>query len=589
MKIKISSKLILNYLVLMVVIFSLATFYILHKLSLESRVRLEDTLITQARLISQFISPDIIEQADLSRIQPLVLEAKRNTAARITIIAKDGKVLGDSEADPAAMENHKSRPEVDDALNGIISYSSRFSFTLHKNMLYTAIPALNRHNNVTGVIRVSLPLATVKELTINVLGNLWAGILIVLILTILLGYISAHFISRPIVSINQIAAKAAQGDLEQEITISTNDEIGDLARTLNLMFSQLKDKIEEMNKEKNKISAILGSMSEGVIACDNNSRILLMNQTIEQMFSVKPDDYQGKMFLEVIRNNDLHDILTRVISGGRLIRKEISILLPVEKTFLIHANPLLYSQKVVGAVMVLHDITEIKRLENMRKEFVSNVSHELRTPLTSIRGFIETMLGGALEDRNNNRRFLNIIDSQAQRLGKLIDDILEISKMESEEPKLNIKPLDIQELIQEVMISFKPQLDKAKIKLSAQIKDTLPQVYADRDKIKQVLINLIDNAIKFNRENGSIKIGAETTDRVLKVNIADTGLGIPDKDISRIFERFYRVDKARSRELGGTGLGLAIVKHIIEAHHGKVGVESIEGQGSTFWFTLPSA
>lgn len=352
---------------------------------------------------------------------------------------------------------------------------------------------------------------------------------------------------------------------------------------------QMQNKVEEINQEKNKVSAIVSSLAEGLIACDTESRILLINKAAGKLFSVETEQSQGKMFLEAIRNHDLDSILSSVLTTGVPQRREITILVPVQKAFHIQASPLTHENKISGAVLVLHDITELKRLENMRQEFISNVSHELRTPLTSIKGFAETLLSGALEDKNNNRRFVSIIDQHAIRLGKLIDDLLELSKIESGEEKLAREIITLPKLIQEVIESFSPQLTKAKIHCVSIITEKLPTVTADHDKIKQVMINLLDNAIKFNKENGDITVSAEILPNYLKVKVADTGSGIPLKDLSRLFERFYRVDKARSRELGGTGLGLSIVKHIIEAHGGQVGVESVEEKGSTFWFTLPIA
>ncbi len=587
MKINLSAKLILNYLILVILVFSFTTVIILHKLSADSKIQLENSLVTRAQLISEFIPGETIKQKNIALIQPLIIKTKQNTDARITVIAKDGIVLGDSESDPVAMENHRARPEVIDALSGKPGFSSRYSYTLSKTMLYAAIPAKTGTGEIMGVIRLALPLSTVKNLTINILPNLWLGLMVALVLTIILGYISAYFVTQPIREINRTTQKAAQGDLLQKINITTKDEIGNLAGSLNKMFQQLQERMDEINQEKNKLTTVMASMTEGVIACDNEGRVLLLNQASENLFSVKAEDCRGKIFLEAIRNNDLDTVIAQVLSSGQPLREEIPILLPVQKTFLIQASPLSHEGQITGAVLVLHDITELKRLENNRREFISNVSHELKTPLTSIKGFIETLLGGALEDKNNNRRFLTIIQEHAGRLGKLIDDILVLSGLESREVGLTGGPVDIKSLIQATMDTLTPQLTNKRITWKLESKGTIPAVQADQDKIKQVLLNLLDNAIKFNKENGIITISVETLPGTLKISISDNGTGIPEKDLPRIFERFYRVDKARSRDLGGTGLGLSIVKHIIEAHHGRVGVESVEEKGSTFWFTLP--
>lgn len=587
MKINVSTKLIINYLLLVVLVFSCTTFILLYKLNYESKAQLENELVTKAQLISEFIPAPVINQENTNQIQPLVQIAKQKSKARITIIARDGKVLGDSESDPGAMENHRTRPEVIDALQGKTGVSTRYSYTLQKNMLYVAIPAKTSQREISGIIRVALPVTTVNTLTVNILKNLWIGIIVALLLTIILGYVSAYFITKPIRQINTMTQEAIKGNWSQKIPVTTQDEIGSLAKSLNLLFRQQQANIEAIKNEQNKIIAIISSMSEGVIACDTDSRILLINKSIEKIFAVTAADCRNKMLLEAIRNNELDEILNLTLRTGQAQQSELSILVPVQKVFQIYASPLTNEDKTVGAVLVLHDITTLKHLENVRKEFISNVSHELKTPLTSIKGFIETLLAGALEDKNNNRRFLSIIQDHADRLGKLINDILELSKLESKEIQLEFKPVALLEIIRKTVETFTPQLAKSKITCAVNITGALPSVRADQDKIAQVLINLIDNAIKFNRENGTITITAEVQTGFLKIKVQDTGIGLPSADLPRIFERFYRVDKARSRDLGGTGLGLSIVKHIIEAHQGKVGVESIEEKGSTFWFTLP--
>lgn len=588
MKLNLSTKLILHYLLVVIFVFTLSAFFLLQRLKTQSKENLKNNLITQARLISEIVSAESIEHRQSTIVQRQIQKAQQKTEARLTIIAPDGTVLGDSQTDPATMENHKTRPEILDALNGKIGYSSRFSYTISKMMLYTAVPVYNSGNQVIGVIRVALPLLTVTELTVDIVKNLLLGLALALIFTLIFGWLSTYVVTKPIFSISNAVARAAEGDLSQKISLTSKDEIGALAQALNSLFSQLQDKIEEIRKEKDKVTALVSSMAEGVIACDAESRIFMVNEATEKIFSVRAQECRGKLLLEAIRTIELDAVLTEILKTGKPTQKELTLLLPVQKTFSITASPLLNAGHVSGAVILLHDISEIKRLENVRKDFISNVSHELRTPLTSIKGFIETLLNGALDDQANNRRFLNIINNHAQRLGKLIDDILDLSALESQQLSLNMDTIDLKELIEETVEDFNPQLAKAKTKCTIAITEKKLSVHADRDRIKQVLVNLIDNAIKFNKERGNITITAlPAVKDMIKITIIDTGQGIPQKDLPRIFERFYRVDKARSRELGGTGLGLSIVKHIIEGHHGQVGVESAEEIGSTFWFTLP--
>jgi two-component system phosphate regulon sensor histidine kinase PhoR len=352
------------------------------------------------------------------------------------------------------------------------------------------------------------------------------------------------------------------------------------------MAREIEDKIKEIGIKNQQLMAILESMVEGIIVVDKTSRIVSVNSTIEKMFSSPKNTLEGRIFLEAIRNNDIAIIIEEVLKKGEFKSCELSMVWPLKKIFQINATPLFEKGTVNGCLLVIHDMTDIRKLETMRKDFVANVSHELKTPLTSIKGFIETLLEGALEDKEHSRHFLQIIQHHANRLDSLINDLLDLSYLESKEITFEKKEVNIKDLVSGILLNFKSQLKKK----SVAAKNDLPSdlvIRVDIDKIGQVLTNLIDNAIKFNRENGTVKICSQDLGSKTKIFIEDSGIGIPPKDIPRIFERFYRVDKARSYELGGTGLGLSIVKHIVLLHGGEVGVESIEGLGSKFWFILP--
>jgi two-component system phosphate regulon sensor histidine kinase PhoR len=401
-----------------------------------------------------------------------------------------------------------------------------------------------------------------------------------------LGSVLTRGAIKSIKSIIQACRKFSAGDFSHRVYHDSNDEIGELAEILDKMAQDIEDKISEIKTHNQKLSAIFNSMIEGVIVVDSSNRIVSINPTIENIFSVSGQGVQGRFFLEAIPNNDIYEIINSVLKKAENISKEISLVWPVSRIFQVNASPIFEKDKVGGCLLVIHDITEIRKLESMRKDFVANVSHELKTPLTSIKGFIETLLEGALEDKENSRNFLRIIQEHSERLNSLIDDLLELSHIESGQMKLEIKEINLKEMADKVLSGFKSKLHKKKV----MAENSLPSgllVRADIDKIEQVLINLVDNAVKFNKEKGSIKIYSQDSGDTIKVVVEDSGIGIPHKDIPRIFERFYRVDKARSRELGGTGLGLSIVKHIVELHAGSVGVESTEGLGSKFFFTLP--
>ena len=355
---------------------------------------------------------------------------------------------------------------------------------------------------------------------------------------------------------------------------------------LNSTLELLKKRIHSLENENSRIHAILNSMIEGVIAVDKDTRVLSLNPSADKIFNITSSRPLGKIFLEVFPNNDVAEVIAQVLGKGEFISKELALIWPVQKVFQVNASPIFESGVVSSCLLVIHDISEIRRLETMRRDFVANVSHELKTPLTSIKGFVETLLEGALQDKENSIVFLNIVNNHVDRLNTLIDDLLELSHLESKEMVLNKEAFKLSGLVNEVVLGFKSQAKKKGVEIKSDLPPDL-EILADRSKIEQVFNNLIHNAVKYNKDNGFVRIYSEQLMDKIKITVEDSGSGIPAKDILRIFERFYRVDKARSRELGGTGLGLSIVKHIVELHSGSVGVESTEGIGSTFFFTIP--
>ncbi len=414
-----------------------------------------------------------------------------------------------------------------------------------------------------------------------------AGLLFALVLAFILGSVVAGRTVKSINRIIQVSRKFSEGDFSRRIMHGSKDEIDELAATLNKMAQDIEDKIKEIRKQNQELSAVLNSMIEGVIVVDKAGYVVSINPTVEKIFGVIKGKVEGKYFLEAIRNNDISEVINDVLRKGESASGEINLVWPVRKIFQINATPIFDNEKVGGCLAVIHDITEIRMLETIRSDFVANVSHELKTPLTSIKGFVETLLESALDDKENNRNFLRIIQDHAERLNNLVNDLLSLSHLESKDITLNKQDFDLRRKAEEVILGFSSQLKKKGI----EVKNELPaelSVKADKERVGQVLTNLLDNAIKFNKERGSVRLYSQKSDGKLKVVVEDSGIGIPEKDIPRIFERFYRVDKARSRELGGTGLGLSIVKHIVELHGGSVGVESTEGFGSKFWFTLPA-
>ncbi|MDN5364128.1 MAG: two-component system, OmpR family, phosphate regulon sensor histidine kinase PhoR [Eubacteriales bacterium] len=413
------------------------------------------------------------------------------------------------------------------------------------------------------------------------------SVFLVLLLSFFVVYRVVREVMEPLRRITEVAQRMAEGDLEQEIRISSRDEIGILAASLNNMARRLKENIDQITEERNKLAAILSSMDEGVLAIDRQGNIILINPVVEKLFRVTAEEAVGRNVIEVIRNYELERLIRKALEENIHQAVEMSFLMPDPRIFRVQLVPLRRGEEMAGIVVVLRDISELRRLEQMRSEFVANVSHELRMPLTSIRGFTETLLDGALEDPTVARHFLQIIHDEAERLTRLINDLLSLSALESRRREPNRKLLDWHRLVGEVVSMLAPLVQGKNLEVEVKVAEDLPPVPADRDMMGQMLINLLDNAIKYTPDGGKIKVAVWGEGDNLVLQVADTGIGIPPESLPRIFERFYRADKARSRELGGTGLGLAIVKHIVEAHGGRIEVESRVNGGTSFTVYLP--
>ncbi len=380
--------------------------------------------------------------------------------------------------------------------------------------------------------------------------------------------------------------------ISASIKVVYSNRIKKLKSTLNHKDALAEGEATPSRYGASDVSGILNPMAEGVVVVNANREVLLMNPSAKEIFGVKLAEASeaGKALIEVVRNAKIGEILERLFQTKAKQDDEVEISYPEKRVLKVHVAYAGDQSSRFSAILVFYDVTEIRRLENLRREFVANVSHELKTPLTSIKGFIETLLGGAMSDAAKCESFLKMMEEDAGRLSRLIGDLLELSEIESKEMPLKLDWVDVGEEAEKALPSFQSQIEKKRISAANQIaKGQFPKVRADRDRLKQVLVNLIDNAVKFNREGGALTVRAEKLERQLKVSVEDTGIGIPEHDLPRVFERFYRVDKARSREAGGTGLGLAIVKHIVEAHGGKVSCDSRVNAGSIFSFTLPSA
>ncbi len=589
---RIAIKLTLTLLGFVAVVEVVAGVYLTRALEERAVQALEGRLVALTRLLQDDARPLFASAATPRARREFALKAARATDARVTLILPDGRVVAESDRpleDLATIESHRDRPEVRTALAGGNGHAIRRSETVGHDLLYVALPVQDGPRTV-GIVRLALPLDVVTGAYASIRQVLLAGGFLALAVALGIGLFVARRVTRPVVEMQSVARQMAGGDYSVRAPVRSPDEIGRLGRALNVMASRFREKIEDLEREQGTTEAILDSMVEGVLAVDPHDHLLLLNQSVRAMFRLGPRLGEGKPFLEVIRNADLFDLLQACrVAGGEMVSRELGLTTPVERALEVHALPLRLGGEGTGVLMVLHDVTELRRLERVRTEFVANVSHELRTPLTAIRGYLETLLGGALEERDNARRFLEIVFRHTERLGRLLDDLMDLSNIELGKVTLKREPTDLSEVLDSALAIMRPRAEAKGITLSLDVAPDLPPVRADRDRLSQILINLVDNAVKFTPAGGRITVTASPRDETVEVAVADTGVGIPSTDLPRITERFYRVDKARSRELGGTGLGLAIVKHLVQAHGGALRIESELGKGTTVRFTLPAA
>lgn len=571
---------------IMAILLTSVYFYLDNTLKNYTFKRIRQDLVQEVALARMFLE-QVPASAELDDVAD---NLGRKTLARVTIIAPDGTVAGDSRFDGErlrALENHGKRPEVIEARKIGVGESRRYSFSVNDDLLYVAMPY--GLSNPPGVVRLSLPLADIANISNHLKRFLWISLMIFFIFALFVSHLASILITQPIARISEAAQAIASGDFSRKISLKQNDEISDLAKAVNFMSDQIRTRMAEVTAAKSRLEAVFLSMAEGVMVTDADGKILLINETLKKILKVEHET-QGRRPIEVIRNIEVQDIVDQIQKTGVNVQgREMVFYIPEEKILRVYGAPVLRDGKSEGGVLVFHDITDLRRLERVRKDFVANVSHELRTPVASIKGYSETLLDGAMEDREHARDFLKIIYSESDRLAKLVNDLLELARHESGQAVLDFKPCRISKILDWVMSGLAMQIKQNNIKVEINIPDHLPQVKADDSAVSQILFNLVENAIKYNHPGGRITISASEKQDSVETVVSDTGLGIPSDDLPRIFERFYRVDKAHSRDIGGTGLGLSIVKHIIQAHSGEIHAESILGKGSRFRFTLPKA
>jgi two-component system phosphate regulon sensor histidine kinase PhoR len=518
------------------------------------------------------------------------------SGARVTIIDHTGRVLVDSEADADKMENHANRPEVQDAFARGTGQSVHRSVTFGRELVYRA-QRYDRAGSDPVVVRLAVPLSQIDLSLVELRERLLIATLVVLLSGGLVSFAFARIFAARVQRLQRFSQRIAEGDFRPLLREGPRDELSDLADSLNQTAARLDREIRLLSGERNRSSAILRSMVEGVAVIDAEERLVFYNRAFSEILIVDSANAEGRPLIEVVRNSDLVGLIRRALRGDEGLQSDITMGITQTRSFSITAAPVKAldapasgrdpQAKPSGAVVVLHDVTELRRLERVRQDFVANVSHEFKTPLTAIQGFAETLLAGALDDPENNRRFLEIIRNHAIRLARLTNDLLKLARIEAGKMEVEFSSVSLLELIEGCTETTLLKANRKEITLEITVPPQLPAVRGDAALLRDVLQNLLDNAIQYTPARGHISVSATAGPREAVVTVADTGIGIPLADSERIFERFYRVDAARSREAGGTGLGLSIAKHIVEAHGGKLWVESTVGQGSRFSFSLP--
>lgn len=544
-------------------------------------------LETRARILAGHVA-DYLQPVDAAAVSRICRRVGQLTDTRVTVILADGTVMADSNEDPHRMENHRGRPEVLQALAGGVGRSERFSSTLGQPMMYVALPLKGGGETPLAVLRAAISLKAVESQVQGLFVEVLIAGFFPVILALALAFLVSRRISRPVEQLRNGAEKFSAGDLQHRLEVPGPAELAALARTMNQMAAQLQERIDAVIRQRNEFETVLASMVEGVVAIDLQGRIMSFNAAFTRMLAVPAGPVKGRDIHEIIRDRGFHQLLAESAVQNRLVQGDFVVRQPVERVFDTHCVPLAGLADVpAGTLVVLHDVTRVRRLENVRQDFVANVSHEIRTPLTAIKGFVETLMMAA-EDPEERRRFLDIIQRHVNRLDDILEDLLALARLEQrgEGATVTLETTPLRGVIETAVQLVQWKADARGVRLAL---DCPPEITArlDATLLEQALINLIDNAVKYSPEKETVHIAAVQTDGELQIRVRDHGPGIPQKYQPRIFERFFRVDKARSRKIGGTGLGLAIVKHISQVHGGWVSLESSSWRGSTFTIHLP--
>jgi two-component system phosphate regulon sensor histidine kinase PhoR len=582
-------KLYASYAVLVVLAVSVVGVLTSRRVGQDLLETVERSLSNRATLLAEVASP-ALGGVGGERLQDRVEQLGRETGTRYTVIRLDGTVIADSDEDPSGMDDHGSRPEVLEAREEGRGVSTRFSRTVASSMMYVAV-AVRLDGRELGFVRAALPLTTVRQRTTAVQENVLLGGLLAALIALAIGLFVTRRITAPLASMTVAAEAISRGEYQHRVGGGPRDEIGTLASAFNRMAAQLERRMETITEDRSKLLTILGGMVEGVVAVDRDQAIVHLNAAAGRILGVSPEKSLGRPIWEVTRVREVSEAIAHALTEAREVTEEVALEVSnQERIVQLHGARLENGEgNRVGAVLVLHDVTELRRLERVRRDFVANVSHELKTPITAIRGLVDTIIDDQEMPLAVRTDFLRKAQNQAVRLSLLVTDLLTLARLESADGVVEPERLDAREVIGRSVANFRPAAEAGDLTLDVHLPQEPVMVLGDPEALELLVNNLLDNAVKYTGAGGQVDVRLASADGMMQLEVADNGVGISPEHHDRIFERFYRVDQARSRELGGTGLGLSIVKHICKAHHGTISVRSTLGVGSTFAVVLPLA
>ena len=573
----------LAYTALIVLTLGVASFYLLTSVRSAYVTNLETRLEHEARLVAEASARYFAEQPDTGALQAASERMSERIAARVTLIARDGTVLADSWEEPAQMANQAGQPDVERALNAEVIVSTQRRGAAGEELIHVAVPVIVR-DRVQGVARVAAPAAQVQESVNRTIAVIAVIGIIGAVLAVLIGYAGASRTTRSIGALTEGARQLAAGELDYRVNAQASDETQELAQAFNRMAVSLRDLVRDLSAERGKLTAVLNTMADGVVVIDGSGTIVLVNHAAEQILNIAGSDVLDRRFTEIIRDHNLQQLVAGCTERREVQHGEVEI--PQWRRYLSVITTPLAEHGDASVLLTMHDLTRIRQVETSRKEFVSNVSHELRGPLAAVKTLAESLSSGALKDKKRAKDFLRRINSEVDRMAAMVNELMELSRIESEQSSLQLQPLDLHPFLTEMHEENQPQAEKQKIAFELALAENLPRVRGDEDKMRQVFGNLLSNAFRFTAQDGRISLSAQQENGKVCVRVADTGVGIHRKHLPHIFERFYKVDRSRHSE--GFGLGLAIVKHIVQAHGGEIHAESAEGLGATFTVVLPA-